>query len=111
MTPKQFEKVVKKRYEALGYQVMRTDFKNKLPDFLIFKKGETTKFIEVKNYRSCKSVKEAYSKWKKAQKSQYKSLIKINEDIEVRVCFNLSYGYEDIDLSLLESLVEFWRKN
>ena len=64
-TAQRFEKYVK---EELLYRLrlVKTDYKNYLPDFL----GNDGRFYECKRYNSCKSLASAVKKWKTGQPKQ-----------------------------------------
>ena len=91
MTPEGFEKHVKKHLRKTGFAVLRTDYKNNMPDFLIASHGFVG-FVEVKRYLTCKTLGDIIVRW---QSNQPKQVHKIKELLDAGVKVFLYYFDEN----------------
>ena len=74
-TAKGFEAKVKAALEASDDvdRVIRMDYKNRMPDFLVLNHGGKAYFVECKNYPSVKSLSHGLGKWMRQQAHQYEA--------------------------------------
>lgn len=102
VTPKHFEKSVANHLRTLQYTVIRADYKNGMPDYIAYSKGEAVG-VECKRYISCTSKRQALKAWKRKQPTQVKAFQKLRKDLPIVLYFLLKDGdLEQVRLDLLK---------
>lgn len=87
---KSWEGFVKRHLEKCNINVLRTDYKNKQPDFLAIKHEDNAVFVECKCYTSCSNPRIFYNEWAKNQPEQRKRFLKLAKIINIVFIVNLS---------------------
>lgn len=73
MTDKAYEKKIQKFLEKKGYTVLRFDYENFNPDYVVIDDNVNIEFLELKNYRGCETAKSAIKQMVKTEGKKHET--------------------------------------
>ena len=97
-----WERLVKKHLEASGFKVIRTDYKNGMPDFLAVLSHNSAVFVECKFYSQSLNSAGFWKDWHDKDPEQMKNFLKLSERINVIMVVNSKEGPIIMEINDLE---------